>query len=1055
MNKTSFIQQLNYVHDQNIGSNIDDRFIEISKKVSIYPYLVQYLGADELPPNSFIGMNVRTSKIIPFFTFKNTEGFEANKRERNNMLKTLNRITTQAKEIGGFFSYPDFLEVFKLEYLDLIISRKNDGKYRIKVISARDFFQDNKSLTERNEIKEFLENISYPASFLDSWYNSIIRVGKYANKDVHAVVKVSDPDLRGKGNSFYVIITPDQWNDESNISSTLSKSYCIPLLDVMSIIKTLYINDVNELVKKEAIKSAISAIMSRNMSHNLGSHYLFYTKNKLEELAEISGHTGPYIRGAAKVMSYIQGRMDYLATIVANDKYPYGSVNFKSQIWDELTIDDFSKRHYGVNPDEEFSRKIKENSLQLEAVRILTSELAALYENCDSLHGNNLTNRREQIDTKLKELSKQLEVLDNKSIYSRTTNYLLTNLIRSENYSRKDVLDNSIASSYKPLYLHVKLWNEDGHYELFSGSNDPKTMEYEEGVKDRLSMINLALPGGTMSCHAFYNILENFIRNSAKYSWTDNQPDELRFTISLRINKSNQRLHCILFDNKHDALKSRDTKHSRTLLEDIRTRLRHTNVLGINNAVDKDNKGLKEMLFSAVWLKANEQNKSFADIISEIENAQKQKKLKLIKQYAFEFVSVNDDGEYCTDPSTANLGVKIVFPLFTQIESLQGKTVQDLIKLHTDVIEVPCNYDSNLFKGRSCEQIFTRVFKDDIPSHNEIPNYLSPVENAADDLMIKTYKLLQAVKHNIAGFDNYRLLFDTIREPGWSSQLSPSLQIKFDTHFSTKASKGTLLDYYGKYAYVDTISGNNFTKTLYALFASGINRKNKCYKGYNNLYLAIKIKESCLTRITIIDERLFNSVRWDLDIEQLLKDKSISNDKVVDIRSTACELSMKNIRVLNYVDQPIKRKKNNKCHKVDKLPFLHGNEFLPTGPYSEKPNSTNFLSIHLGLIEKLLKSPDPDLEKEIGRRGDNPYDTGRIKKLMEMLKKHFGNGIPNGVHICIHSGRGNFSKELEGPLKEYPFISLAALESAFNNSKYLLTQLFYNTIFIGKGEVNH
>ena len=70
---------------------------------------------------------------------------------------------------------------------------------------------------------------------------------------------------------------------------------------------------------------------------------------------------------------------------------------------------------------------------------------------------------------------------------------------------------------------------------------------------------------------------------------------------------------------------------------------------------------------------------------------------------------------------------------------------------------------------------------------------------------------------------------------------------------------------------------------------------------------------------------------------------------------------------------------------------------------------------------------------------------------MQILKEFFDS--PD-LYISIHSGRGNFSKELEGPLAPYPFISLSALENAFNNSKYLLAQIFYNTVYIGKGLAN-
>ena len=158
--------------------------------------------------------------------------------------------------------------------------------------------------------------------------------------------------------------------------------------------------------------------------------------------------------------------MDYLATVISNDKYPYGAVNFKSQIYDELTVDDFSHRHF-------FDDKNK-----------------------------------------------------------RTTNFLLTNLIYSENFTRPDVRsDEDLKDNGNQLFLHVKLLEENKRFADFTGTwhssklqwvrkkkkDNPflPTMATEEDVKNQLSSLNIALPGGSMSCHALFNVIENFIRNSA------------------------------------------------------------------------------------------------------------------------------------------------------------------------------------------------------------------------------------------------------------------------------------------------------------------------------------------------------------------------------------------------------------------------------------------------------------------------------------------------------------------------------------------------------------
>lgn len=859
-----------------------------------------------------------------------------------------------------------------------------------------------------------------------------------------------DDYISGSKQTYLIFIAEDSLEIESFFMDYVRK-----IRDIASLIRTRYIYDLLKKDRHEAIKSAIAAIMSRNMSHNLGSHYLYYTKVSLEHLADKIGNAGPEIRGAAKALSYIQSRMDYLATIVSNDKYPYGSVNFKSQILDELTVDDFSKRHYGTKLNEEFRKKLNESVVRLNTARELLSSLSSLYADCEALDDSAFSERRSTIDSKLLSLQNEIAEIDKKSIYNRTTNYLLTNLIRSENYSRPDILGRPQSENFKDLFLYVRLWNEEEMcYELFTGANSPQEMTKEEKLKDKLSKINLALPGGTMSCHAFYNILENFIRNSAKYSWTDYRPLELIISISLKIDKKRQLVECTIFDNKRDALRRRDNNHTRTLLEDIQYRLGHSRILTDNQMIDKENKGLKEMLFSAVWLKANESDKTFAEIISNIEEATPKQKIAIIRKLAFEFVAVNDDGVDSADYNQANLGIRLVIPLFTHVESLQGKKINDLIKLHTDVVEVPTPSMIIPELGRSYQEVFPRIYSGNIPSISEIPAITNRVELwDAPAEYESVIKLHNAINSNLGDIDRYSLLFESTKEPGSDKKVPKEQQIFFDTHFSTQASKSRIKEYYGNYAYVDTISGNNFTKTLQGLFLSGLGHRGRKFKSYNDYYLDLKIKESGLTRITLIDERLFNSVRWNENVAVKLTDESVPDDHVMDIRSTAAELSMKNIRVLNFLEGKKSYRTNKFFEKVDGLPFFFGNKFFETGPCKELPNTTHFLSIHLGLIEKLLKSKK--LEKYIGERGVNPLAESRIKKLMSLLESNFGEGLLCGTHICIHSGRGNFSKELEGPLKEYPFLSLAALENAFNNSKFLLSQLFYNTIFIGKGEVNH
>lgn len=102
-----------------------------------------------------------------------------------------------------------------------------------------------------------------------------------------------------------------------------------------------------------AEKAAKAAIISRNMSHNLGSHVLSYTQSFLLGIAEKInnneiGH-GPLseadTRGLAHLMHYLQERQDFIAS-VAMYQVPYFSpVPFKEAVFDCLNPDLISIRH--------------------------------------------------------------------------------------------------------------------------------------------------------------------------------------------------------------------------------------------------------------------------------------------------------------------------------------------------------------------------------------------------------------------------------------------------------------------------------------------------------------------------------------------------------------------------------------------------------------------------------------------------------------------------------------------------------------------------------------
>lgn len=727
----------------------------------------------------------------------------------------------------------------------------------------------------------------------------------------------------------------------------------------------------------EAIKSAISAIMSRNMSHNLGSHYLYYTKNQLVALADKHDEIGPEIRGAAKVMGYMQSRMDYLATIVSGDKYPYGSVFFKGQIFDELTVDDFSKRHFKADKND--------------------------------------PNRQ----------------------YKRTTNYLLQNLILSENFTREPVVDghsspldsNGENKKNKILRLRVLFQGEE-----FTGNSDDSIADGEETIKLAISKISIAMPGGIMSIHAFYNVLENLIRNSAKYLKEDLK-EELVFTIAIReigvdLEKSlPERYEFVIFDNKANALlpisrrgksssfqnalkgflgKS-ERKNEQTLLQKMTDELMGIKILKENSELDKSNKGLKEMFFSTLWMRAYtyEKSKHMSDILAEIECLKGKDKLDEIRNHAFEYVAVDDKGnvENVESSDALNLGIRFELPKFRMMENISAdKLTDNLIEKglnnFTDILCVDKEYK----EMASLKTQFTRVC-----------SHMVQDENSEEEAVIMMKKILS---DRFDDFEKYRLCIQGEKECGFDDCDKKMYGIYFESHF---ADKRRMNDYY----YIEAISGENYTKTMQSIFSNGI--CGGAYVDKSSEYFGLKMKEAALTRITLIDERLYNDM--------------LQNER-------EWQLQLKNIRVLN-----LKENINSPESWISgffNYPGMTIDEFFDGNKFRDGSDATHFLSIHLGMIEKIVKD-DSSWIKTFHLEKANLDE--RVNKLMAWIKDSFKTS-KGEVFVSIHSGRGNYSPDLDASLRCYPFISISAIESVYSNAKFLLAQLFYNTVYIGKGVTN-
>lgn len=798
-------------------------------------------------------------------------------------------------------------------------------------------------------------------------------------------------------------LTMEEIENMSALSFTL-------LYPFVSSSKSLYDKIV---INKEAIKSAISAIMARNMSHNLGSHFISNTKHYFSNLAEIDENEQRQkdYRGIRHTLQYIQERMDFIATIVSTDRFPYGPVNVKSQIFDELTPDEFGGRH-------------------------------------------------------------------NKA----TTNFLLDYIVFSEDISKQSNLSSS------SIKLSLKLISDNGI--KFGGQNNQENQK----AKEEFAKLNLAVPGGILGRHAIFTIIENVIRNSAKHDKESIPEDGL--TVSIKIDKD----HLVIFDNKKNANK----KISGVVLKkELNERYAEIKILS-DGAIDKSNKGLKEILISALWLN----NYSLADWFGEYESIPKEDKIEKLSE-VLRVVAVDDNGDMTDDGE--NLGYYIALDRYEEIYYIKDDVVVDnkinyssVSRIKADIIVANKDYevfiDGNARQNEDVDinpndvlklsNIYPRFYENrdggELPQVGEM---MKAIIERNTGIMVKELNDINIhiepkgeVRHSDVPNLNHCIWYAKSDAAGIKKN-----DILYKRHLSTLKTEemDRLLAAYIDAAYIDSISGGDFTGTITQPFF------------LQDEFNRLKVIESALTEFVIIDERIFknyghgfkkinassesgtNKLLLDADkifneVEELFASGKSCEDIGDDISAHYhIELHaltlMENDKVLirKDIDKKVAQKNSESASKTERMESnsdsfialhkmierrkLHiydidknGNVMNLEGKTvanvtdrneMKKLCSPTFLSIHLSIIEKITKE----------------NNNMKASEVMNNLKTIFG----DTKYVTIHSGRGNLSAELEKELKDYAFLSLSAIQAAMDDSKYFLSQLLYNNCYIGKGRLNH
>lgn len=375
--------------------------------------------------------------------------------------------------------------------------------------------------------------------------------------------------------------------DISVFDGTISMATSEPLtIDKLRIISTVFLNRfLNIALQKsqsESLKSAKAAIMSRNMSHNLGSHVMFYIKQKLQSVSKIVDNKVlaniipgelydlktieekikenkdielPFLVGLGRFINYLQERQDYIAT-VATDYIPARStISFKDFIYDELKPDLRYQRHHSDGSSSDAGWQ--------------------------------------------------------------SGNLLLDYIAYSEQYRKSEDIEIRFGQ--------------------FNGTNPITNTDADKDFQ-ALRKFNIAVPGGVIGRQAIFSIFENIIRNAAKHS---SRRKDGKMVIELSLLKEDEdkkfkldnvdNLRCKREENGNEEkgqellnkyTKYKDTYHVLRIkidmpnkeedIDNLVSKLGERYVEADGSMVETS-KGLKEMRISAAWLRGYSMDSEIPD----------------------------------------------------------------------------------------------------------------------------------------------------------------------------------------------------------------------------------------------------------------------------------------------------------------------------------------------------------------------------------------------------------------------------------------------------------
>ena len=757
---------------------------------------------------------------------------------------------------------------------------------------------------------------------------------------------------------------------ESNANLQLNKDFFETLAFNLSIlmkdITYNYIFDAGitqyENAYRNAMKSGVAAIMSRNVSHNLGSHVLDYIKNELSSTETIikNGYLSDlvvgyrkindeeygfklnkdklktdndkiiiddkniinvrsfqlknklqlgFITGLSKLLNYIQERQDYIATIASDTKLHFGVISFKEFVFDEINYDKKAKRH--------------------------------------------------------------------RKTFEQSENLLLKYIAKSEEFSRENII--------------IK-------FRDFKGEDE----DIESQSKKELSDIELDLPGQILGRQAIFSILENFIRNSAKHGKKSLSGPDIEIIFDIR-------------DYDDDYYEVTITDNVQNITEDLVKKIKDKvkeNIVDDSGQLIETNKGIKEIKISAAWLRNIPIESISNDFNPPILTAEtiSSKELKIKDSLAYKFYIIKPKqvaivSNNCINENLKSEVKKYGWRILTIDEYYKLKYKNFRIIVLDEALE---NEVKMSIRDKSVVRVISKDIKTFINNCSEINNleilcqreFIDFYFRWIEEQNYKNYKIiiLDDRKHPFYNSPNVFIKSTSLNDNEYKELLS-SNSIVYRVHNDNPSNFQLFKDIVGNICkglelpFIEGISGGNSTVRI-------IRNEEK------NPNWEYQIIESALTKILIIDERI-----W-------AKYSDINGDGN-NIQKNIFE--MKNIFIWNITPIEVKnRQSDNKRFIIKNL----NNEDVGSidndckFEFITKTNlNYDFIVIHQGILDKIYEQfikvdQDSLLNSEYMLQVANIFDN--IKNTIKAKHRyivHSGRAkpfnIPNNTSFVQYSSISN------------------------------------------------